>query len=121
MAEELERMKRNRTVICAPTTRLLNRMDEEFSKERPNTDKLREMMALLSTKEESLIELDKGIEDKTETDDLVVEVEGVLEYQERIVTLRSRANILIQNAHQPESVQTSGGTNSDSLQNKWSF
>lgn len=49
----------------------------ECGKDEPDCDKLSEMMAVLSTREESFIDLDKGIEDKTEMDDLETELERV--------------------------------------------
>nr|XP_023692250.1 uncharacterized protein LOC111856490 [Paramormyrops kingsleyae] len=63
--EALERIRRKCGVIRAAITRLLTRIEEEVSKDQPDCDKLQEALSVLSVKEESLIDLDKGIEDET--------------------------------------------------------
>uniref|UniRef100_A0AAV2LXI6 Uncharacterized protein n=1 Tax=Knipowitschia caucasica TaxID=637954 RepID=A0AAV2LXI6_KNICA len=95
MTEGLERLKRKRATIRAATTRLLTRLEDEVGKERPDTDKLREFLAVLSLKEDSLLDLDKGIEDVTPTDDLDTEISSTLDYMGRVLTWKVRATTTI--------------------------
>lgn len=76
MAKCFERMKRNRT-INSSTTRLITRI-EEVSKDVTDCDRLCEMLSVLSTKEENL--MDKGIEDETLTDELEAELAQTHDY-----------------------------------------
>ncbi|XP_054865193.1 uncharacterized protein LOC111581998 [Amphiprion ocellaris] len=62
MTEGLERLKRKWGIIHATTTKLLTRLEEEVGKERPDTNKILEFLTILSSKEESLLDLDNGIE-----------------------------------------------------------
>lgn len=87
MAEQLERMKKKRKTIRSSTTKLLTHLQEEIGKEEPDCDKLRELLSMLSTKEESLVDLDRDIENETPTDDLEREIESALDYQDRIIKI----------------------------------
>lgn len=107
MAERFERMRKKRGTIRTSTTKLLTRIEEEVSKDVPNCEKLREMLSVLSTKEESLTDLDKGIEDETSIDDLEAEIASTQEYQDRILIWKARATRLIQKARESESVRVS--------------
>ena len=107
MAERFERMKRKRGTIRTSTTKLLTRIEEEVSKYLPDCDKLREIMSVLSTKEESLMDLDKSIEDGTSTDELETEIANTQDYQDRILTLKARATRHIQTIQDTVSVQVS--------------
>ena len=107
MAERFERMKRKRGTIRTSTTKLLTRIEEEVSKNVPDCDELREMMSVLSTKEESLMDLDKSIEDETSTDELETEIANTQDYQDRILTLKARATRHIQTIQDTVSVQVS--------------
>ncbi|XP_024119392.1 uncharacterized protein LOC112140627 [Oryzias melastigma] len=95
MTESLERMKKKRATIRAATTKLLTRLEEEAGKERPETTKLREFLAVLSSKEDGLMDLVKGIEDETPTDELEAEVTTAQEYMDRILTWKVRATTII--------------------------
>uniref|UniRef100_A0AAV2M8V3 Uncharacterized protein n=1 Tax=Knipowitschia caucasica TaxID=637954 RepID=A0AAV2M8V3_KNICA len=95
MTEGLERLKRKRATIRAATTRLLTRLEDEVGKERPDSDKLREFLAVLSSKEDSLLDLDKGIEDVTPTDDLDTEISSTMDYMDRVLTWKVRATTTI--------------------------
>ncbi|RXN14666.1 pao retrotransposon peptidase superfamily [Labeo rohita] len=57
-------------------------IETEVNKEDPVIDRLREVSALLSEQEETLLELDVGIEERTDTDDLENEIADVEEYKE---------------------------------------
>ena len=59
---EAERMRRKRGTIRGATTRILNQIDVEISQSNPDTDHLSTLLELLSAKEDSLFELDRGIE-----------------------------------------------------------
>ncbi|KAJ7999845.1 hypothetical protein DPEC_G00198630 [Dallia pectoralis] len=98
MTERLEWMKKKRRTICASTTKPLTRIEEEVSKDVPDCDKLREMLSILSTKEESLTDIDKGIEDETPTDELEAEIANTQDYQDHILTWKTRTKRLIQKA-----------------------
>ncbi|RXN06488.1 interferon alpha-3-like protein [Labeo rohita] len=65
-------------------------METEVNKEDPVIDLLRELSALLSEKEEMLLELDVRIEERTDTDDLENEIVDVEEYKGRVITTKSR-------------------------------
>lgn len=65
---------------------------------------------MLSMKEECLINLDKGIEDKTQTGELEVEFGGMLEYQECIIVGKARVSRHIRKAWESESVQVSNAS-----------
>ncbi|RXN37017.1 interferon alpha-3-like protein [Labeo rohita] len=65
-------------------------METEVNKEDPVIDLLRELSALLSEKEEMLLELDVRIEERTDTDDLENEIVDVEEYKQRVITTKSR-------------------------------
>lgn len=82
MTGRLERMKRKRATIGATTTKLLTRLEEEVGKERPDNDKLREFLTILISKEESLTDLDKGIEEEMSTDDLDTEISSTQDYMD---------------------------------------
>ena len=107
MAERGERMKRKRGTIRTGTSKLLTRLEEEVSKDPPDCEKLREMLSLLSTKEEVLMDLDKGIEDVTPLDELDMEIAAAQEYQERILTWKSRATRRIQKEQESVSARVS--------------
>lgn len=53
-------------------------------------DKLCELLSLLTTKEEQIMKLDGGIEEKSPTEELEAEIESVQEYQGRIIRWKSR-------------------------------
>lgn len=65
--------------------KLLMQLEQETGKESPNCDKLRELLSILSMKEDSLVDLDRGIETKTPTDDLEREIASTLDYQDCII------------------------------------
>lgn len=88
-------MKRKRATIRTATTRLLTRLEEEVEKERPDATKLCELLAVLSSKEESLLDLDKGIEDKTPTDGLDTELANAQDYMDWIITWKVRTTTII--------------------------
>ncbi|KAG7479521.1 hypothetical protein JOB18_027207 [Solea senegalensis] len=93
-------MKSKRQTIRSSTTKLLTRIDEEVSKEQPECEKLHEMLSVLSTKEEQLVDLNKGIEDETLTDELEAEVASMLDYQDHIITLKTRTKRLIERSRE---------------------
>lgn len=64
MTERLEQMKKKRGMVRASVTKLLSRMENEMAKEEPDFEKLRELLSLLSTKEESLTESSNGFKSK---------------------------------------------------------
>ncbi|XP_030584685.1 uncharacterized protein LOC115779925 [Archocentrus centrarchus] len=88
---ELDRLIRKRRAIRGATTRLLQTMDTELNRDPADVGRLRELLANLSTKEETLRELDQGIEDAIATDDLEAEIASTEDYKERVITLRTRA------------------------------
>ncbi|RXN36887.1 hypothetical protein ROHU_002551 [Labeo rohita] len=71
-------------------------METEVNKEDPVIDLLRELSALLSEKEEMLLELDVRIEERTDTDDLENEIVDVEEYKGRVITTKSRVHRVLQ-------------------------
>lgn len=95
MAERLERLLRKRRAVRGSTTRLLQDIETEVGKDDPIVDRLCELLALLSAKEETLLELDREIE-CTEIDDLENEVVDAEEYGERVVSAKAHAQRVMQ-------------------------
>ncbi|KAK0150106.1 hypothetical protein N1851_009131 [Merluccius polli] len=93
----VEKSKRKRRTIRSSTTRLLNQIDGEVSKRDPDIGRVREMLAVLSAKEDSLRELDRIAEEHTSLDDVEAEIELAEDYRERI--MKTRAHQVIQ-AHE---------------------
>ena len=75
--EQAERAKRKRWTIRSSTTRLLNRIDVELLKEQEQRDIncVREMLAVLSAKEDTLRELDSIVEQHTPLDNVEEEID----------------------------------------------
>lgn len=96
MDERLDRLIKKRRAMRGATTRLLQGIDTELSQDSPDVGRLRELMANLSTKEETLMDLDRGIEQQTETEDLENEITTTEEYKERVITMRTHAQRVIQ-------------------------
>ncbi|KAK0136087.1 hypothetical protein N1851_028020 [Merluccius polli] len=95
----VEKSKRKRRTIRSSTTRLLNQIDGEVSKRDPDIGRVREMLAVLSAKEDSLRELDRIAEEQTSLDDVEVEIELAEDYRDRIIGMKTRAHQVIQ-AHE---------------------
>ncbi|CAJ1054995.1 mitogen-activated kinase 4-like isoform X2 [Xyrichtys novacula] len=98
MSDAMERMKKKRRAVRSSVSKLLARMEEETNKgeNERDYDSLREMLSLLTIKEGQLTEQDRGIEEKTVTEELDSELESSQEYQDRIISWKTRASILIQ-------------------------
>lgn len=92
---EAERMRRKRGTIRGATTRILNQIDVEITQSNSDTDHLSTLLELLSAKEDSLFELDRGIEQLTPLDGLEVEIACTEDYKERVIMLKSRAQRVI--------------------------
>ncbi|RXN21761.1 mitogen-activated kinase 4-like isoform X2 [Labeo rohita] len=118
MAAQLERMKKKRKTIRSSATKLLTNLEEEIKNEEPDCDKLRELLSMLSVKEESLVELDRGIENETSTDDLEGEIASALEYQDRIIMWKSRAKSLLERRLEQESERIKSPANHERLPEK---
>ena len=114
MAERDERMRRKRGDNTSLDNEADNRyrIEEEVSKDNPDCERLREMLSLLSKKEGSLIDLGKGIEGETPTDELEAEIANTQEYQDRILTWKARATRLIQKARESVSARVSDASTS---------
>lgn len=86
MAEDLERLKRKRTVLRSLTTRLLNRVEREIEDNEPGVDVLEDVLDQLANKRLLLEEVDKQIELATrDLDELETEIMNAQEYIERII------------------------------------
>lgn len=96
MDDQLDRLIKKRRAIRGATTKLLQSMDTELSQGSPDVARLRELLANLSTKEETLLDLDRGIEQGIDTEDLENEITTTEEYKERVFTMRTRAQRVIQ-------------------------
>lgn len=86
MAECGVRTKRIRGAVRSATTRLLNKIDGELTKEEPDLYTLEEFMKRLISKEQSLIEYDRDIEAATDNteNDLDEEINTAIEYMDGI-------------------------------------
>ena len=94
--EQLNRLKKRRGAVRGATTRLLQSLDTELQEDDVNVGRLRELLANLSAKEATLLDLDHGIGEKVATDDLEDEITNTEEYKERVITMRTRAQRAIQ-------------------------
>lgn len=74
-------------------------MDAELLKDDAETERVREMLAVLSAKEDSLSLLDQEIEEFTPLDDVEAETELAEEYKDRIIGMKSRAHRMLR-AHE---------------------
>ncbi len=81
----------------------------------PDCEKLYEMISVLSTKEESLMDVDKGTEDETPTDELEADSASTQEYQDRILTWKVCATRLIQKSRESVNVQVSDASSSSQI------
>lgn len=95
--EQGERARRKRRTIRSSTTRLINQIDVELRKEAAQRDfnRVREMLAVLAVKEESLCELDKIVEEHTPLDDVEAETELAEDYRDRVIEVKARAHRMI--------------------------
>ncbi|KAE8289493.1 hypothetical protein D5F01_LYC11195 [Larimichthys crocea] len=107
MAEHYEWMKWKRKT----------RMEEEVRKDGPDCEKLCEMLSVLAIKEETLTDLDNGIEDETQTDELDAEIATTQNYQDRIITLKTCVDRLIRTTQDPVNEQISDAIPGTSLTN----
>ena len=94
--EQLERLIRKRGAMRGATTKLLQSFNTELNEDNVDVGRLRELLANLSVKEETLLDLDRVIEQGIATADLVAEITNTEEYKERVITMRSRAQRVIQ-------------------------
>jgi hypothetical protein len=93
--KQLDRSKRKRWAIQSSTTRLLNQINVELLKEDKDIDRVRDMLAVLSAKEDSLRELDSVVEDHTSLVDVEAEIELAEEYRDRVIGMKMRAHRVI--------------------------
>lgn len=72
--------------------KLLTQLEEEESpvKESPSCDKLKELLSILSMKEDSLMGFNWGIQTETPTDEFEKEIMSALDYQDHITMCKSR-------------------------------
>lgn len=96
MAERLERLLRKRRAVRGSTTRLLQDIETEVGKEDLIVDRLSELLALLSAKEEMLLKLDHETENCTEIEDLENEVVDAEAYKEQVVSAKARVQRVMQ-------------------------
>lgn len=118
MAKCFKQMRQKQGTICTLTTKLLTRIEKEVSKDEPDSDKLCEILSVLSTKDESLMDLDKSIEDETPMDELEVEITNTQEYQDCILTWKAHTTRLIQTAWESVRVQVNDSSSVRLLNNQ---
>lgn len=70
----------------------MNQTDVELLKEDPDVGCVREMLAMLSAKEDSLCELDCVMEEHTSLEDVEVEIELAGEYRHCIISMKTQAH-----------------------------
>lgn len=75
--------------------RLLNQIGVELMKDDPDVSHAREMLAVLSAKEDSLLE------EHTSLEDVEAETELAEEYRDRIIGMKTRAHQMLR-AHETE-------------------
>ena len=91
----MERLVRKRRAMRGATTRLLQSIDTELSLDNADVGRLRELLANLSTKEEVLLDLDRGIEQGTATVDLEAEIMNTEEYKKHIDVVFWRGHYIL--------------------------
>ena len=64
---EIDRRKKKRSSIRTAVTRLINKIDDELVKERPDHDALEELLEQLILKEDYLTKMDLDVEEQTAT------------------------------------------------------
>lgn len=114
--EQYERSKKKRRTIRSSTTRLLNQIDVELLKEDKDIDRVRDMLAVLSAKEDSLRELDSIVEKHTSLEDVEAEIELAEEYRDRVIEMKARAHRVIrenETVSNPRPAQSSDGNVSE--------
>lgn len=98
MDDQMERLIRNCGGLCGDTTKLLQSIKTELSRDNASIGHLHELMANISRRKEALLEalldLDQGIGQGT-----VMQSE---EYKDRVISIKTRAHGMIQNAHESE-------------------
>jgi hypothetical protein len=67
----------------------------EITQSNPDTDHLSTLLELLSAKEDSLLDLDRGIEHLTPLDGLEAEIACTEDYKESVIMLKSHAQRVI--------------------------
>lgn len=77
----------------------------EITQSNADTDHLSTLLELLSAKEDSLLELDRGIEQLTPLDRLEVEIANTEDYKERVILLKSRAQRMIKKTQDLNTLQ----------------
>lgn len=90
----MERLIRNCGGLCGDTTKLLQSIKTELSRDNASIGHLHELMANISRRKEALLDLDQGIGQGT-----VMQSE---EYKDRVISIKTRAHGMIQNAHESE-------------------
>ena len=104
---EAERMRRKRGTIRGATTQILDQFDVEITQSNSDTDHLDTLLELLSAKEDSLFELDRGIEQLMPLGRLEAGIACTEDYKERGM-LKSRAQRVIKKNTGPQSTTSTG-------------
>jgi len=80
MTEQLQRFKQKRTVLRTSVTKLLQQIQDETCRTDVKSDRLLELLAILSQKEKSLQELEPEIERKIPLEELDADIVKTMEY-----------------------------------------
>ena len=95
---EIDRRKKKRSSIRTAVTRLINKIDDELVKERPDHDALEELLEQLILKEDYLTKMDLDVEEQTATEDIEDEVSRALEYKDHISLRKTRTRRALRRA-----------------------
>ena len=96
MAERLQRLRQKRGVVRSSATRLLRSIEQELGEDDVNCDRLSELLAMLTSKEENLLQMDKEIEEEIPMDELDADVAKSQDYQEGLFLWKTRASRIIE-------------------------
>lgn len=97
--QRVERLRKKLGTITSSTTRLLNQIDVELSKEDLDVGRVREMLAVLSAKEDSFCELGRAMEEHMALDEVEAEIELSEDYKDRVICMKTRVHRVLR-AHE---------------------
>lgn len=102
MTSKIEELKKKRTVVRGMTTKLINSCKEYLQETEHDPCILNENIDLLNSKYNSLIELDKQIQDLIEATEYESEFETCEVYSEKIISMKSKLTFVLKTKMKPE-------------------
>ncbi|XP_061750886.1 trichohyalin-like isoform X3 [Nerophis ophidion] len=97
---DADRIKQKRNAIRRSARRIIDHIDSEMEKNEPDVAIMSTLREMLSTKEQSLIKLDREIELLSSLHDLELELDTSEQFKEWIILTKSRAQIMMRKKEQ---------------------